>query len=187
MLDNISIAYIGGNIMSLSDLSLINKEKHNRTIANLLKERITGKVLSVGCGNGEIDFLLNCKYIYGLEIRNINCMIPLTVYGGETIPYPDKSFDTVIFVNSLHHYKNKDATKEAIKEAKRVAIKKIIIVDHAVNNFLMKLIVGLYDFIANPIGTTTFNYLNLKEWKEITKGYITKSFFTTILIEMDLE
>ena len=52
--------------------------------------------------------------------------IPLKIFNGTNIPYEDQSFDSVLVVEVFHHCNNPE---KVLKEAIRVAKKKVIIFD----------------------------------------------------------
>ena len=66
------------------------------------------KVLDVGCGDGAVGGVLLGKR-QDLSIQGIDVLlrrdlhIPVVQYDGDVIPHPDRSFDTVIFIDVLHH------------------------------------------------------------------------------------
>jgi SAM-dependent methyltransferase len=105
----------------------------NKEIAG---ELLTGKgtrALDVGCGDGRFTRLLATmfKTVDGIDInaRKIEeaqkaadaggLAISFRTGSGEALPYPDQSFDVVVFSNSLHHIPDMD---RALSEAERVLV-----------------------------------------------------------------
>ena len=84
------------------------------------------RVLEVGCGNGRISSLLASKADHLVAIDPVKLRIEeakarcvgvnFDVGSGESLDFPDKVFDVIIFTLSLHH----QDSKQALKEAKRV-------------------------------------------------------------------
>jgi ubiquinone/menaquinone biosynthesis C-methylase UbiE len=92
------------------------------------------EVLDVGCGDGLLAHSISKKRP-DIAIRGVDVFIresthvPVEAFDGKIIPYPDGSFDAVMFVDVLHH------TEDPIillREATRVG-RRIIIKDHLLN------------------------------------------------------
>ncbi len=65
-------------------------------------------VLDVGCGDGTIDILVKQRRL-DLNITGVDVLlrpasrIPVRKFDGQHLPFPDQSFDVVMFVDVLHH------------------------------------------------------------------------------------
>ncbi|MBI3980796.1 methyltransferase domain-containing protein [Candidatus Microgenomates bacterium] len=86
------------------------------------------KVLDLGSGTGlraeEIANYYKVKVTL-CDIDDFNrTNLPLKIFDGKNLPFPDKSFDVVLISFVLHHT---DHPVELLKEAKRVAVKNVII------------------------------------------------------------
>ena len=99
-------------------------------LAPLLPE--SGRVLDVGCGDGTVSqAILRLRphlHIEGIEVLPRGTPeISVSDYDGKHIPFSDKSFDAVMFVDVLHHAA---APAQLLREAARVAAKCVVIKDH---------------------------------------------------------
>src|SRR5262249_30213834 len=79
--------------------------------------------LDVGCGEGSIDLLVQAA-VPELVIRGVDVLVwpearvPVEPFDGYQLPFDDKNFDAVMFVDVLHHT---DDPMVLLREAKRVA------------------------------------------------------------------
>lgn len=97
------------------------------------------KLLDVGCGKGFQIFELT-QVLPGLEVRGIDIssyaiehaypdVEHLIDHGSAAkLPYPDKSFDLVFSINTLHNLHNRDL-ESALREMERVGKKKYLCVE----------------------------------------------------------
>jgi len=138
-----------------------------RHIAELIPPGAT--VLDVGRGDGAIDKLILAGRpdisICGIDIFvRDSVKIPVVQYDGRFFPYPDKSFDTIIFVDVLHHT---DDPMVLLKEARRVARKSIIIKDHNRDGLAAGPVLHFMDWIGNASHgvVLTYNYWPQSRWK----------------------
>jgi SAM-dependent methyltransferase len=141
-------------------------------IAALIPEKCD--VLDVGCGDGLIDKLIldNRKDIH---IEGIDVLIrPTTFIGvrkfdGIKIPFPDNSFNCVMFIDVLHHTENPSIL---VKEAARVTKKWIIIKDHIKTGLIGEKILKIMDWVGNARHGVVlpYNYLTAKEWEDLFSG-----------------
>ena len=143
-----------------------------RVLCDHLSELIpsNGRVLDVGCGDGLLASLIlerrRDTNISGIDVLiREKTKIPVTGFNGATIPFPDKSFDVVMFVDVLHHTVD---PKLLLSEAKRVAAKAILIKDHRLNGFLARPTLRIMDWVSNaPHGVVMpYNYWSHQAWQE---------------------
>jgi len=88
-------------------------------------------ILDIGCAKGFLlydfkELMPNCT-VAGIDVSEyaIENAMPsvkpyLKVVSAETLPYPDKSFDLVISINSIHNL-SPESLKAALKEVERVS------------------------------------------------------------------
>ncbi len=135
-------------------------------IAHLLPRNAS--VLDVGCGSGEIDSRI-LKHRTDATIRGIDVLvrpdtkIPVSEYDGCQIPFPDDSFNGVIFIDVLHHC---DDAVGLLREARRVARHFVIIKDHRLNGFLAGPTLSFMDDVGNErFGVRLpYNYWPHERW-----------------------
>lgn len=108
-------------------------------IVNHYKLRSGSKILDIGCGKGFLMFELT-QILPKLEIRGLDIssyaiehahpeMKNLIDLGNAAkLPYPDKSFDLVFSINTLHNLHNRDLCC-ALREMVRVAKDKYLCVE----------------------------------------------------------
>lgn len=126
-------------------------------------------VLDVGCGDGSISeqILLSRPdlTIVGIDVLlRSKTQIPVTLFDGETIPFPDKSFDAVLFIDVLHHT---DDHETLLWEAKRVCRQTIILKDHTLDGLLAGPTLRFMDWIGNAGHGVRlpYNYLSERQWR----------------------
>jgi SAM-dependent methyltransferase len=129
------------------------------------------KVLDIGSGDGLIDKLI-LEQRPDVSIQGVDVLlrpkahIPTILFDGEVIPYSERSFDVVVFIDVLHH--TVDPTV-MLKEAKRVTRRCIIIKDHNLAGFVAGPILRFMDWIGNARHgvALTYNYLPERHWNEM--------------------
>jgi len=114
-------------------------EKVAKSIADHYGLKAGSKVLDVGCGKGFqlFEFTRVCPGIevYGLDISEYalanakeEVRDRLTMGDATSIPWPDKYFDLVLSITTLHNLHNYDLEK-ALREVERVGNNKYICVE----------------------------------------------------------
>lgn len=129
-------------------------------------------VLDIGCGKGFMLYDLK-KEIPGIKfngvdisnyaIRNSKKEVKryLKVADARKLPFPDKSFDIVIAINTIHNLNKRDCAK-SIKEINRVCKKKSFITVDAYRNQLEKEKMFKWNLTAKTI-------MSVKQWKAFFK------------------
>jgi SAM-dependent methyltransferase len=109
--------------------------RRTRALAEELAKAIPEEgntVLDVGCGDGTIDALIKAMRS-SLDITGVDVLlrpasrIPVQIFDGQHLPFPNQSFDVVMFVDVLHHT---DDPEILLLEAKRVARMAVVLKDH---------------------------------------------------------
>jgi len=155
-------------------LSEHNKKAHSKRVESILEQLIFhisagDKILDVGCGDGmlasELKKTISIE-ITGLEtVKQPKNFIPITLFDGKTIPFPDNSFDKVLLIDVLHH--SRDYLR-LLKECGRVG-KKVIIKDHTYFEPIGLFFLYLSDYISNkPKGVDLpMNFIRRNKWGEL--------------------
>lgn len=130
-------------------------------------------LLDVGCGAGTLGRSLEDNL--GVEVTGLEthlregCAIPVTHYDGRTFPHPDRSFDTVLLADMLHH---EEDPGRILEEAGRVARKRVVVKDHKVDGLLAHPRICLFDWAANAGYDIPclFQYPTLAGWHALFAG-----------------
>lgn len=91
---------------------------------NLLKPWMRGKTLDVGSWDGLVASRLGVDVV-GIDVCEPppNTVIPVQRFDGRTIPFEDKTFDTVLCCTALHHAVDQDALfQEMLRVGKRLVL-----------------------------------------------------------------
>lgn len=138
-----------------------------RHLAPLLPEN--ARVLDVGCGDGAVSHaILGLRpdvHIEGIEVmRRGRPEIKVSIYDGETIPFADRFFDAVMFVDVLHHA---DPAR-LLQEGARVADKCVLIKDHLADGFLAGPTLRFMDWVGNARHGVAlpYRYWTRAEWEK---------------------
>jgi SAM-dependent methyltransferase len=118
-------------------------------LAPLLPQK--ARVLDVGCGAGEVSrAIFNLRpdlQIEGVEVLlRGNPQMKVTPFDGHTLPFPDSSFDAVIFVDVLHHAED---PSRLLRESGRVASQCVVIKDHTAEGVLAGVTLRFLDRVGN--------------------------------------
>lgn len=148
-------------------------EKITNTFDEFIKEG--EKVLDIGAGGGwigeEVQKRKNAKVIL-LDVTDFNQTdLKLVLYSGKNIPFPDNAFDISLLIFTLHHCQD---YLRVLEEAKRVAKKKIIIIEDIPASQINKFFLYFWDVITNlpslikpPGENITFNFKKISQWQKI--------------------
>jgi len=125
-------------------------------------------VLDVGCGDGMLGSLImadrpDLQYM-GIDVLvRDDTRIPVTAFDGLHVPFPDRSWEFVMFVDVLHHTEN---PMILLREAARVAKKGVLIKDHLLDAFLAGPRLRFMDNVGNRRHGVAlpFNYWRYEQW-----------------------
>ncbi len=126
-------------------------------------------VLDVGCGDGLIASLLQQRRA-DLRIRGLDVLpreqshIPVALFDGSRIPFPDASVDAVLFSDVLHHTADPGVL---LAEARRVARRCIVIKDHFLKGVGAGARLRFMDWLGNArFGVALpYNYWSEPRWR----------------------
>jgi SAM-dependent methyltransferase len=109
------------------------------------------RILDVGCGDGALAAGLVASRP-DLQLEGIDVVpreesrIPVTLFDGQRIPFPDASFDGLLFVDVVHHASDPAAL---FAEGVRVARDWILIKDHLREGLLAGATLRFMDRVGN--------------------------------------
>jgi SAM-dependent methyltransferase len=125
-------------------------------------------VLDVGSGDGQLARLVGDKRpdisIQGIDVLlRKDAAIPVEKFDGTTIPYGERSFDVVMFVDVLHHT---DDPMILLSEAVRVARQVILVKDHLLQGMFGYSTLRLMDWVGNARHNVAlpYNYWTPPQW-----------------------
>ncbi|MCP4202711.1 MAG: class I SAM-dependent methyltransferase [bacterium] len=119
------------------------------TLAELIPE--SARLLDVGSGDGQIPAVIQ-RSRPDLVVRGVDVLvrpdtsIPVQAFDGERLPFEDQSFDTVMFVDVLHHT---EAPLRLLREAARVARASVVLKDHTLKGPLAGATLRFMDRTSN--------------------------------------
>lgn len=153
-------------------------------LSSLLPHR--AGILDVGCGDGTIDRLLleerRDLEVVGIDIAvRAHASIDVSLFDGHRIPFPDRSFDIVMFIDVLHHAEDPG---RLLAEARRVARQAIVLKDHTREGFLAGLTLRAMDWVGNAPHHVSlpYNYWTVTQWREAFKNLqLTADYWATNL------
>jgi len=137
-------------------------------LSRLIPDHAT--VLDAGTGDGLIASLVQQlrpdTTITGVDVlERPTTYIPVTLFDGTRLPFAEKQFDVVTFVDVLHHTKN---IPDLLREAARVARRALVIKDHLREGLLANSTLRLMDWVGNHrYGVSLpYNYWSRRQWRE---------------------
>ena len=126
-------------------------------------------LLDVGCGDGTIAKAIADQRpgltVFGADVlARPEVAIPMKVYDGQTLPFPDNSFDAVMLVDVLHHC---DDPNIILAEVARVARRTILIKDHIVSGPISRAVLRFMDWTGNRGHGVrlVYNFWSGRDWQ----------------------
>lgn len=132
-------------------------------------------VLDFGCG--DLSLAQHLRSLYpGLRVSGADVVdehrrvkgIAFTLYDGTTLPFPDKSFDTVYSYHVYHHCED---PKEQFLDCIRVSRKRVIFVEPVIRNLMDNLGIRWTDWVFNtwrrPPIALPYHFLSREQWYRI--------------------
>lgn len=155
-------------------------------LADRLPQQAT--VLDIGCGDGSLSAHIGGRRpdvrITGVEVLVREAtQIPVTRFDGSLLPFPDGSFDVVMFVDVLHHTQD---PRVLLQEAARVARHVILIKDHVANGILDRWTLKLMDYVGNAHHGVAlpYTYWSLQQWSEAWRQLQVEPFEWTTEVDL---
>jgi SAM-dependent methyltransferase len=146
-------------------------DRRTRVLAERLASLLPrgASVLDVGCGDGTIASLI-LQHRPDISIRGIDILVrpetkvPVEPFDGKQLPYGDKCFDVVSFIDVLHHT---DDPTVLLKEATRVARMVVALKDHAMDGVLAYQTLRFMDWVGNSSHGVAlpYNYWPERKWR----------------------
>ncbi|MEO7797869.1 MAG: methyltransferase domain-containing protein [Opitutaceae bacterium] len=129
------------------------------------------RVLDVGCGDGRVAAEIgrhraDVSFV-GVEVApRAGCLIPVTPFDGNHLPFPDGSFDATVIVDVLHHTED---PAPLLREAARVSRDAVLLKDHLREGCCAQATLRFMDELGNRRhGVPLPNrYLSAKEWARL--------------------
>ena len=129
---------------------------------------LNAHLLDVGCGDGQIARLM-LEERPDLTITGVDVLlrektaIPVSLFDGQSLPFPDASEDVVMFVDVLHHTVD---PMVMLRESARVSRRWLLLKDHTSEGFAAKATLRFMDWIGNArYGVALpYNYWPERRW-----------------------
>lgn len=162
--------------LSKFNISVFTTPYRAKLILSIYKRwfKKNGNAIDVGCGTGIVATLLKKELglkIIGCDVKNYLIHdIPFVKIKGDKLPFPNQSYDVVLFNDVLHHI-DKPGQEGIINEALRVA-KNVFIFEYepSIGGKILDIVLNKFHYgdLAVPL---SFRYA--KEWKQLFKNLST--------------
>lgn len=131
-------------------------------VASALAAQIgrAGSVLDVGCDDGrvlaEVARRVGARRVVGVDVQeNPRARargVEVVVHDGETLPFPDRSFEAVLLADVLHHCASPEAV---LREALRVSARVVAVKDHFAFGPVSHALLEVMDRVGNAAHQVT--------------------------------
>jgi SAM-dependent methyltransferase len=128
-------------------------------------------LLDVGCGDGRLAALLQDQcgldQAEGVDVLvRSEVAIPVRVFDGRCLPWPDQSWDYVMAVDVLHHVEDQQAL---LTEMLRVARRAVLLKDHLCENAFDRWMLLKMDGVGNDRHGVAVpgRYLSHDQWQAL--------------------
>jgi ubiquinone/menaquinone biosynthesis C-methylase UbiE len=143
-----------------------------RRVSNYISGHISpgGSLLDLGCGDGSVASrlgrMLELRVSGADVVLQKKSYIPVVRYDGRSLPFKDRSFDTVMLIWVLHHTEN---PVEVLREATRVSRGEIAVMECHFRTPAQKRLLGFIDYLENrPSGISVpMNFNSIGGWRDI--------------------
>lgn len=142
-----------------------------RVLANHIARLVSpgAKLLDVGGGDGLLAHEIRQRrpdlMVTGIDVLvRPKTHVPVEPFNGRCIPYDDGAFDSVLFVDVLHHAED---PMQLLREAARVARSEVILKDHTMDTRLSGPILRFMDRVGNERHgvNIVYNYWSTARWR----------------------
>jgi SAM-dependent methyltransferase len=150
-------------------------DRRSRVLSNAIVQLFppASTIVDIGCGDGTIAALW-MEQRSDIRVEGIDVLIrgqtkiPVQHFDGIRIPFADKSFDAVSFVDVLHHTNDPAAL---LSEAARVARKRVVVKDHYAETFFDGTTLRFMDWFGNAHHGVSLpnNYKSRLAWETLFK------------------
>ncbi len=112
--------------------------------------------------------------VVGVDVVGLNDHphLPLVQYDGVTLPFPDKSFETVLIHQVLHHC---EQPLRAFEECLRVAKSRLVVIEPGYRHVLDRIMLRVIDTLANRLQGHTipmpYTFRPIYYWGDVTAEY----------------
>jgi len=134
-------------------------------ILPFLKE--SNNIVDIGSGTGDVAYLLNQsgKNVTPVDVADFHGprLVKTTIYDGQKLPFPDKSFDSALLLMVLHHTPNPEVV---FNEAARVA-NEVVVIETSYMTQINRWLTIVSDTIGNfRLGAFWSSYKSDSGWKD---------------------
>jgi len=133
----------------------------------------TDRVLDVGAGDCRLAVLLQKKIgctVVPVDVEDFNqTELPLTLFDGKRLPFPDDSFDVVLLIFVLHHAED---VLPVLEEARRVSRKTVLVLEDVSSNFWDRMMFrGFHHWLAwSEKISYPFREWRPSQWTQLAAG-----------------